>query len=97
MRSPISPPPARNSSEPWASSRSFDAFFTHSRASLFDLGLFVGDVLAHYLIEFAHFHLVRMQALVLHRHVKVTGSGRRQQFDLFTHGSGLLDLLASGA
>src|SRR5580693_30076 len=86
MRAPISPPPARNSSVPRDSSRNLDEFFTRSRALLFDLGLFVGDVLAHHRIEFAHFHLVRMQPLVLHRNVEMAGAGRRQQFDFLAHG-----------
>jgi hypothetical protein len=42
---------------------------------LFDLRFLVGDVLARDRIEFAHFHLVRVQALVLRRHVKVAGAG----------------------
>jgi hypothetical protein len=43
---------------------------------LFDLRFLVGDVLARDWIEFAHFHLVRVQALVLRRHVEVAGAGR---------------------
>src|ERR1700722_8575585 len=54
-------------------------------ARLFDLRFLVGDVLARDRIEFAHFHLVRMQALVLCRHVEVAGAGRGQELDLFTH------------
>src|ERR1700682_2259977 len=53
---------------------------------LLDLGFFVGDVLAHHRIELAYFHLVRMQPLVFHRDIEMTGSGRRQQFDFLTHG-----------
>src|ERR1700722_6235091 len=55
-------------------------------ARLLDLGFLVRDVLAHERVELAHFHLVRMQALVLHRAVEMTGTGRREQFDFLAHG-----------
>src|SRR5580692_8109101 len=58
-------------------------------APLLDLRLFVGDVLTCHGVEFAHFQLVRVQALVLGGHVEVTETGRGQQLDLLAHGGSL--------
>src|ERR1044072_1787250 len=50
----------------------------HPRINLLDLRLFVSDVLALDRVVLLHFHLVRMEALVLGRDVEVAGTGGRQ-------------------
>src|SRR4051812_48728596 len=57
------------------------------KQKLFDLRFLVGHVLADLGVEFLHFHLVRMEALVLRRRVVVARASRRDQFDFFAHGS----------
>src|SRR5690606_40407417 len=57
-----------------------------SRSSrLLDLGFLVGHVLADLGIELAHFHLFRVQALVLGGGVEMAGARGGQQLDLVAH------------
>src|SRR6185437_10876390 len=55
-------------------------------AWLLDLGFLVGDVLAGDRVELAHFHLVRMQPLVLGGDVEMAGSCGGQELDFLAHG-----------
>src|SRR5688572_22404025 len=70
--------------------RALNALATRSPAretsALLDLGFLVGHVLAGLRVELAHFHLVRMQTLVLGRGVEVAGAGGGHELDLFAHG-----------
>jgi|JI61114BRNA_FD_contig_81_1173280_length_561_multi_3_in_0_out_0_2 hypothetical protein len=61
------------------------------RVCLFDLGFFVGDVLASDGIEFHDLHLLGLGALVLGGRVEMAGAGRGLELDLVTHGALLLE------
>src|SRR5687767_15989641 len=57
-----------------------------ARAFLFQLGLFVENVLARLGIVFLDLELVGRGALVLGRGVEMAGAGRGLELDLFAHG-----------
>src|SRR6478609_10508277 len=54
------------------------------------LRFFEDDVLAHDRIELLEFELVGLGALVLLRVVRIASAGRRNEADVFAHGSGVL-------
>src|SRR5687767_15798028 len=66
-----------------------------ARAFLFQLGLFVEDVLARLGIVFLDLQLVGRGALVLRGGIEVAGSGRGLELDFFAHGQAFFLALIS--
>src|SRR4051812_29389042 len=63
------------------------AFSVSEHAGSLDLRFLVRHVLARNGVVLLHFHLVRMEALVLGGHVEVASVGGREQLYFFAHGA----------